>query len=196
MILRQSETEESTFKDVTIRDVANKALIEAKAPASVEIASVTKNARGNIILLTKDNCTSEQVMQFIGVVVTALKRTDPKIKHIQSSEHWTKLIVHGVDTICFPDTKEGMEKLKAELENYNSRVKLAMAPRYLSRLEKRQGKTNTSAVIAFKDGDLANYILKNGVMAMGVHHKKEKLYTARSWDQFMKCQRFGHHRQR
>jgi hypothetical protein len=196
VILRETEPKESTFQAMKIRDAANKALSDAKAPPALKVASATRNARGNVILLTKDDCTSQQVMQFKGAIETALKKADPKIKSIQSSEHWTKLIIHGIDTIYFPDTKDGMEKLKTELETYNSKVKLAMAPRYLTRPEKRRNKTNTSAVIAFKENEAASYILRNGVMAMGVHHKAEKFYSARPWDQCMKCQGFGHHWQR
>src|SRR5262249_18039744 len=87
-------------------------------------------------------------------------------------------------------------KLKAELETYNSKAKLTTLPRYLSRPEKRQGKSNSSIVVCMQNAADAEYIIKHGVMAMGTHHKAEKHYSVRRWDQCTKCQDFGHHWQR
>jgi hypothetical protein len=198
VVIRELDANREDFSPIRVRDAANHALTKAKAPANLKVSSANLNHRGNIILLAKDDCKAEDILRHKDVVEEAIKKADPAAKRIQSGEHWTKIIVHSVDTTYFPDTPTGMEKLKAELETYNSIGELACRPRYLSRPERRQGKANTSVVISLENRHqgAANHILRRGIMAMGVHHKTEKFYSARPWDQCPKCQGFGHQWQR
>jgi hypothetical protein len=82
------------------------------------------------------------------------------------------------------------------LEAFNSKLHLTCLPRYLVKPERREGKQSSSIVVSLADADQANYLIKHGVLAMGTHHRVDRYYATRPWDQCGRCQGFGHHYQR
>ena len=195
VVLREKQ-ENDTFNPATIRDAINNTLIQEKAPASLKVSSATLNPRGNVIVLTKDDCTSDQVLKYKDQIEKAVKTSDPHVKSIQSSEHWTKILVHSVSLDIFPDNPQGLSKLREEIETYNSKIQLAIQPRYLTRPDRREGKEKSSVVIAIREEPAAEYALRHGVMVMGSQLKTSKYLSARPYDQCTNCQGFGHHWQR
>ena len=195
VILREPE-ETKTFDPIKTRDTINETLAKEKAPTTLKVASATLNPRGNVVILTKDDCTSEQILKYKDQVEKAAKAADPKIKSVQSTEHWAKVLVHGVSLEVFPDTPSGLASFREEIETYNSKIQLATYPRYLTKPESRQGKEKSSIVIALRNQTAADYTLKHGVMVKGSQLKTVKYLSARPFDQCSKCQSFGHHWQR
>jgi hypothetical protein len=195
IILRESEGS-SEFEPVRIRDAINNALTRDKAPPTLKVAEVSLNPRGNIVILTRDNCTAEGVMKHKEAIEKAVKETDTKAKAIQSTEHWHKLLVHGIDIHSFPDGDEGMGRLRDEIETYNPSIQLMNNPRYLTRPEKRRDKSRSSVVIAIQCKESAETAEQRGILVHGTKRKTAKFIATRPFDQCTRCQHFGHSWQR
>jgi hypothetical protein len=195
-ILRNTTADNQSINPLQIRDCINHALLDAKASPQLKVASATLNPRGNIVVLTKDNCTATEVLKFQDQIQKAVNSLDKHTENIQTSEDWAKVLVHGIHQEYFPDTIDGMEKLKKEIEDFNSRVKVMNTPRYLLRPERRNGKQHSSVVFAVQNKEVLKSIVKSGLHAMGNSQKVEEFYSVRPVDQCPKCQGFGHHHQR
>jgi hypothetical protein len=89
-----------------------------------------------------------------------------------------------------------MQKLRREIEEYNSKVQLMNTPRFLLKAEKREGKQHLSVIISVKTKQEAKNIVKNGLQILGDTHKAVEFLSVRPFDQCSKCQGFGHHLER
>jgi hypothetical protein len=195
-ILRKTTEHNKSINSLHIRDCINQALLDAKASPYLKVASTSLNPRGNIVVLTKDNCSAAEVLKFQDQIQKAVNSLDKHTENIKTSEDWAKVLVHGIYQEYFPDTVDGMEKLKKEIEDFNSKVKVMNTPRYLLRPERRVGKQHSSVVFAFQNRDVLKNLVRSGLHAMGNSQKVEEFFSVRPVDQCPKCQGFGHHHQR
>jgi hypothetical protein len=196
IIHRKSEDKNEELDTMAMRNNINMHLITAKAPTCLQISGIHWNRRGNLTLTTKDGFTEEQLTPFQAMIESQVKRFDQEVTDITKQESWTKMIIHGIDTQFFPDTDEGMQNLRTEIETYNEDLKLTNNPRYLTHPDRRVGKAHSSCVIAVKSKDTARRFLKVGITVFGKTRKTAEYFTARPTDQCSKCQQFGHHWQR
>src|SRR5690606_32436666 len=161
------------------------------APQEVLVLSVTFNERGNGILTLREGCLAHQLLVFRDTVRKAFKTLNSEVLSVEADQQWSKYKLHGVSTEQFGGEK-GMEELKAEIETYNPRIKLAMAPRWLTRPEAREGKKFSSVVITIDDQE-SKKLMKRGLYVLGVNRKTEQYFTSRPTDQCGQCLNFGHH---
>jgi hypothetical protein len=195
MIIREPE-ETSTFQPHRIRDAINNALTTSNAPTELKVASVSINPRGNIVILTTENCNSRDILEYKEAIETAVRETDGKTRNVHTTDHWHKLLVHGVSLFAFPDNESGLSGFRDEIETYNPHVQLMTQPRYLTRPEKRAGKNHSSMVIALQNEEDASRVERSGVYLRGVKMKTGKFIATRPFDQCVRCARFGHSWQR
>ncbi|TGZ76151.1 hypothetical protein EX30DRAFT_375755 [Ascodesmis nigricans] len=132
IVLRNAQASKMKTKEdlVAIRDAANKALVEAGALPHQKIACASTNAKGNFILLTRDDCKASELVNFHEAIKIQILQIDPAIESIQGQQTWLKLAIHGIDQLRFPPTEGGMRALQEEIETYNSDVNLLACPRY------------------------------------------------------------------
>jgi hypothetical protein len=63
-ILKKTSANNPTINSLHIIDCINQAILDAKASSHLKVASTTLNPRGNIVVLTKDNCSAFEVLKF------------------------------------------------------------------------------------------------------------------------------------
>ena len=191
-IITRNVTTKPTKEPVEVRNVINSALQIAKAPATVKVASVTPNDKGNYVILTTENCTAAQVLQYRETVERAARALDDSVVSFQSTESWHKVIVHGIPTAEFPDITEGMKDAKEEIEEFNVQVQLMALPRYLTSKERRGDKAFSSLVLAVQSKEIQGHLVKHGLIVRGRHRKVTEFFSVRPTDQCSRCQKFGH----
>jgi hypothetical protein len=85
-----------------------------------------------------------------------------------------------------------MTLLQQEIEQ-NHTVKLAQAPRYISRPEKREGKATSSIMIALKSSEDALTLKRMRIIVLYKHKRVSDFHTSCTTDQCHRCLLFGHH---
>ena len=158
---------------LTARNTINNTLKECKAPANAFVTTVHQTEKGNLVLQTRGDCLAETVLGFKVQIMKALNKVSDEIK-IQ--EIWSKVIVHNIPLESFPDTSTGMNMLQNEIESCNSKVKLTLPPRYLSRPENRMSKKASSVVITVRSASEANLILQTQLFIHNEQHRTEKYF--------------------
>jgi hypothetical protein len=89
-ITRNTTSDNKDINSTVLRDTINTALSKAQAPSQLKVSSATLNPRGNIVILTKDNCTAEEVLQFREQIEKAVQKYDQDVKEIRTSEQWAR----------------------------------------------------------------------------------------------------------
>jgi hypothetical protein len=126
------------------------ALRTANAPTNVAIMSVRQNMTGNVLLTPAPNSSILELLQYADTISTTSSSVNPSLQPPHPVEKWHKLAIHGVPTELYPDTKEGMRALQADIEQQNYVVQLTQLPRYMSHPDKRAGKAASSIIIAIR----------------------------------------------
>lgn len=139
-IIRNTTVYNEAIDSLQIRICINKALLNAKASSYLEVASIILNPRGNIVVLTKDNCTASDIFQLQKQIQKALNSLDKHTESIKTSEDWAKVLFYGIYEEYFPNIVDGIEKLKKEIEDLNCNVNIMNMPKYYSRPERKEGK--------------------------------------------------------
>jgi hypothetical protein len=179
---------------ISIRDVINKSLKDARAPENAFVTHIDTNLRNNIVLHTERSCKAEALRPYIPTINNAINTIITDAPSVRIHEKWAKLMVHSVSLELFPDTPTGMSLLQEEIEKFNT-CKLTSPPRYLTHPETRLNKRASTIVIALPS-EAAAKPLQKGVDIHGKRHTTERFYTARPWDQCSNCQQHGHHHMR
>ena len=123
--------------------------------------SVTENARHNLVFLTREDCKANEVLKHHNAIMFAICKLDDMISTIKVQETWANLVmVHSVNLICYPDTHTGLGLLSEEIK-HNPSIEVAVASRYMTHIDKRQGKASSIVILAVKSEADANTILDN-----------------------------------
>ncbi|TGZ78761.1 hypothetical protein EX30DRAFT_365763 [Ascodesmis nigricans] len=195
IVLRNAQVSKMKTKEdlVAIRDEANKTLLEAGALPHPKIACASVNAKGNLILLTRDDCKASELVNFHEAIKIRILQIDPAIESIQGQQTWLKLAIHGIDQLRFPPTEEGMQALQEEIETYNSEVNLLARPRYYTRAAARSSKRHSSVVIAVGSQETKMRLLHRGLYVATEKCKTSDFISVRPTDTCSKCLGYGHH---
>jgi hypothetical protein len=177
--------------EIAVRDIINKALRNADAPPSLKIMSVQMNAKGNYSCLTSEQHSSQEMNPYCPNIFKALKAWEKEILAVRVNQVWSKVVVHSVSTEYFMDNDLGMAALRNEIEEYNE-VKLVTLPRFLTKPEKREGKTRSSIVLAVGSKEEASLLKKNGTLINNRIHVTNTFIDNNPREQCTKCLRFGH----
>src|SRR5690554_2414011 len=120
----------------------------------------------------------------------AIHLLDALASTIKTTETWAKVAVHGIPTQAYPDSEEGMQELKTEIETHNTGVHLMVLPRFMVRKEARENKAARSFILSFSTEHDANQVIRKGLAVYGIYRKCGKYYTAGPSDQCRNCFRF------
>jgi len=137
-----------------------------------------------------EDCEVGKVLKFRQVMHNALEKLKVKVKSIEASQTWFKYKVHGISTEEFGG-KDGMERLRDEIETHNRLLKLTMPPRWLTSENTRQGKKYSTVVIAVATQEEAN-VIKKGIFVLCEFRTTNEFLSARPTDQCTKCQKVAH----
>ncbi len=85
--------------------------------------------------------------------------------------------------------------MKEDIEEYNTDIKLAAPPRWLTKPEIRTGKSHSSLIISFLTASEAKFALNNRLIIAGKVVKTSPFIESKSTTQCHRCQKFGHHQQ-
>lgn len=207
LILREQDAgmvkEQGTL--VKVRDTINKVLREHMAKESEDgnvVVAVSCNFKGNLMVTTREDIKADAVIAHGKLILHWLKDLNLKTSSIQDSHQWPKIILNQVDTSAFPDTPEGMDKLKQELEtnNCNFKVQADTLPRYLKSASTRAKevedgivKMHTSMVICCSSRQQAEQAVSKGLFVWGMRLRVKPYLSARPTDMCKRCLGFGHH---
>ena len=176
-----------------MRNTINNALTKANAPKHILVLSVTYNGQGNMILTTKEGCLAEEILAYEASINQAIGTLDPEVTSIRKDTKWAKIIVHGISTVTYKDSQQGMVDLKHEIETFNNSATLVTAPRWLASSQSCEGKTYSSIVISVATREEASTLMKKGITIDGRKTKTELYIATRLTDQCSNCQGFSHH---
>ena len=176
-----------------MRNTINNALTKANAPKHILVLSVTYNGQGNMILTTKEGCLAEEILAYKASINQAIGTLDPEVTSIRKDTKWAKIIVHGISTVTYKDSQQGMVDLKHEIETFNNSATLVTAPRWLASSQSREGKTYSSIVISVATREEASTLMKKGITIDDRKTKTEPYIATRPTDQCSNCQGFSHH---
>ena len=199
---------------ITLRDKCNEILKahmhhSRSTPTGNIIIGITHTAKGNLLATTCGEVKAESLMEIRQILAKRLAETNldgygpTGVTEVQDVREWPKIIIHRVDTSAFPDTTEGMIKLKGELENSQAwfRVVEDIVPRYLTSAARREReevslmspRIHTSMVIACQSEDMASAAINQGLFAWGTKLKATRFHKSRPTDMCKRCLGFGHH---
>ena len=157
----------NSFNPTASRERINSILKENKHPAYVSLVKLSAN--GNLVLETKAGYTAEQLQDTYNTWSNVLSASQPIV-----FEKWYKVVAHGVPTDFFADAggeQMQLDALQEDIEEYNTGLKLATSPRWLTRADKRADKHHSSLVLAFKTPQDAKTALKNKLIVAGIQVK-------------------------
>lgn len=149
------------------------------------------NNKGNLMLLTGLPCSSEDLAANLATIEQVVLAAAPGTITTSKNETWMKVTIHGVSTTDYEDNEQGMIDLQREIEA-QQRVLLAQPPRYLTRPEKRVGKSHSSVVLCFRAREDGQQIIRNGCMLFGVSHRAQEYFSNRPADHCTNCLEYGH----
>jgi len=193
IVITRSSKVAPKVDNLIMRNTINNALTKANAPKHVLILSVTYNSQGNMILTTKEGCVAEEILAYKFSVDQAIGTLDAEVTSIRKDTKWAKVIVHGISTVTYKDSQQGMADLKHEIETFNSLATLVTAPRWLASSQSREGKAYSSVVISVATREEASTLMKKGITVDGRKTKTEPYIATRPTDQCSNCQGFSHH---
>jgi hypothetical protein len=172
---------------VAIGMAVNATLRKAKAPDMLSITTVRKNIAGNLLLTPAAHTLATDITAYLPIIKEAAMRVHPTLQPPRVNEKWHKLAVHGISLDYFPNNEEGMTKLQRQIETDHS-VSLAQLPRYLTHPDKREGKAASSVMIALRTPTDYNTLKRHKIVILFEHKKVTEYFTARSTDQYHRCQ--------
>jgi hypothetical protein len=195
ILLRNQATPLTATQQLDVKSTINKALKEADGPNTrLSVVEIKGTLRGNLEISTREDTTAEAVLKYQPHILPALQALPAvNISGMQLNTPWAKVAVHGVDLSFFPDNKEGMEKLQAEIQQDNPTIQLKALPRYLTSPAARANKTHSSIVLAVKDEHTAARIVSKGIYLLTTRLRASTYRAARPIDMCANCCAFGHH---
>jgi hypothetical protein len=183
---------------LTMRNMINGRLKDLeKGKTNISIKAINQSLKGNLIITINDECTIEDILAHENEINTTIRIADENANSIRAQETWSKVIIHSVSLLNYPDSSDGMRKLQDEIHQFNPSCRnIAAPPRYMSNPDTRVGKTASSVVLAFRSDIDARHAVAHGLSIDGKKSRVERFWTARPTDQCSNCQRFGHPHQR
>jgi hypothetical protein len=169
------------------RNGVNAALRKVEADQKIMVVMATLSKGGKIVLTTGEECTAEDVIKHRSAWDHLFAA-----RSIKRDQKWFKVIAHGIPTDAFPDTEEGMQELKNEIEEFNSQVKLVTRPHWLTKQETRATKTHSSVILAFETEEEAKVAIRRRLIVAATSVRTARFVDARPDAQCRRCQGFGH----
>jgi hypothetical protein len=172
---------------IETRNRVNDALRKAGVDKKILVAMVHLSKAGNVVLTTGNECMASDLLSHRMVWEELVHA-----KSVKKDQKWAKIIAHGIPTDIFPDTKEGMEELRSEIELFNSHVKLATAPHWLTKVETRAGKSHSSVLLAFETEAEARLATQHRLIVAATSVRTTRFIGVRPDMQCQQCQGLGH----
>ncbi|KAI7221198.1 hypothetical protein KC343_g620 [Hortaea werneckii] len=107
----------------------NKALANARANVTVRLIKMGYTEKGNLTGVFGENACAEDLFAYASAVMAAVQKLDSEIVHMDKTEKWCKLRVHGVALDRYM-AEGGLELERKEIE-LMAGEQLRYAPRWI-----------------------------------------------------------------
>ena len=146
--------------------------------------------KGKLSRLLGECSSSQEVLKYKDLLITAARAFDPLIIGVQPTENWTKLKVHGVSLNRYLGN---LELAKEEIE-IQSQARLPLLPRWLKSpsVLLEGGNQKSTLVVTIRDRQLVEKALQAGLYFGGNQYITEKYWESGRGQICPRCCKFGH----
>ncbi|KAI5778057.1 hypothetical protein EDC01DRAFT_758423 [Geopyxis carbonaria] len=198
---RSSNRNLSMAERSNILTAANVALRTSRN--SCRFQTIQVNAKGTITIMTREKEAAEEALKNSSDIIREVGRVCPDVIRIQPDETWNRLKIHDVSVtqgIYFrpQNIRQGILRIKQDLEEQNSNLELKMDPRWLlspraiQEAMERMGRRASTIVICIKSNEKADELVARGVRLGGSRLRVERYINAGPDTLCELCSRWGH----
>lgn len=180
-----------TLTTDTILAAANMAL----SPTGIKMVLVRRTPQSNLVLTTSPNTPAALVEPYFESLAFALRPLQLDPTRIKINSRWSKFIIHNIPTNLGDDLTTGNAVASAIMESY-PQIALCQIPRWLTTLDKRTMKAQSSMVLSFPGSHCAASLGLSSLMLFNRVCRLVEYFPSGPTTQCRTCNILGHHQSR